>query len=359
MIKLPKPLVLNSKGEPIKLTPAEQYHADYVQRQVNERHANALGYEIQITTLTEIVKKVSEQKFYTIPFAKYLPVRVGQGTWMTKLTTYRSYSLGSKFEDGIIKTGGNNGKLSTSNTGVDALNINIQNWAKEIGWSIFELQEASMSGNWELVSALERSRKENWDLGLQSVAFLGADGLNGSGGQCLGLLNQGSGVTTNTDIIPQPLYAMSQTDLNQFLGTVVQAYRANCAYTAYPDRFIVPESDWNGLANQMSAQFPIKTKLEAIRDMFRVITMNPGFEVLPLAYADSGNHVGITGIDGKQVYVLYRSDETSLRMDIPLDYTATMANSLDNFSFQNAGYGQFTGVLAIRPLEMMYFTYTA
>ena len=44
-------------------------------------------------------------------------------------------------------------------------------------------------------------------------------------------------------------------------------------------------------------------------------------------------------------------------MDIPLDYTNTLANSIDNFAFQNAGYGQLTGCLSYRPLEMLYFQY--
>jgi hypothetical protein len=53
------------------LTPQEQYHADYMQRQVNERFGNALGYEVSITTLTTIVKKISEQKFFEIPPADF------------------------------------------------------------------------------------------------------------------------------------------------------------------------------------------------------------------------------------------------------------------------------------------------
>jgi hypothetical protein len=44
-------------------------------------------------------------------------------------------------------------------------------------------------------------------------------------------------------------------------------------------------------------------------------------------------------------------------MDIPVDYTNTLANSLDNFNFQNVGYGQFTGVQTYRPLELLYFSY--
>ncbi len=67
--------------------------------------------------------------------------------------------------------------------------------------------------------------------------------------------------------------------------------------------------------------------------------------------AGVGNRAGLLG----SVYSLYNYDEESLRMDIPVDYTNTLANSIDNFSFQNVGYGQFTGVLAYRPLELMYF----
>jgi hypothetical protein len=55
------------------------------------------------------------------------------------------------------------------------------------------------------------------------------------------------------------------------------------------------------------------------------------------------------------MYTLLNYDEEALRMDIPVDYTNTLANSLDNFNFQNVAYGQFTGVVAYRPLEIFQF----
>jgi hypothetical protein len=348
--------ILNAAGEPVTLTKQEQASADYWQRQVNERFGNSLGYEVSITTLTTIMKLITEQKFFEIPPADYLPVRVGEGTWSSNLTTYRSFDIADQFETGLVNTGGQNSRLAQADSGVDALNIKVYNWAKSIGWSIFDLELAAKSGNWDIVSAKEKSRKRNWDLGVQRVAFLGARGLNGSSGTSLGLLNQ-AGITTNTSVITKAISSMSTAELKTFTAALIESYRANNQRTAWPSHFIIPESDFNGLASQASPDFPIKSTLQLLEEMFQVITRNKSFKILPLAYADAAYHADVTAIAGKQVYVLLNYDEESLRMDIPLDYTNTLANSIDNFSFQNVGYGQFTGVLAYRPLELMYYTY--
>ena len=89
-----------------------------------------------------------------------------------------------------------------------------------------------------------------------------------------------------------------------------------------------------------------------MEEAFKLITRNAAFKILPLAYGDAAYSTL-----GVQKYALYNSEEESIRMDIPVDYTNTLANSIDNFSFQNVGYGQFTGVLAYRPAEMLYFQY--
>jgi len=357
--KLKQPVILssvkNSKGEftPIRLTDSEKYHAEYMQRMVNERFGNALGYEVNITTLTTIVKKVTEQKFFEVAPADYLPIRVGEGAWSTNLTTYRSFDLADEFETGIINTGAANARLANADAGVDALNIKTFPWAKSNGWSIFDLEFAAKSGNWDLVSAKEKSRKRNWDLGIQRIAFLGARGSNNSGGACLGLLNQ-AGIKINTTLITAPISSLSTAALKTFCATIVEAYRDNNDRTAWPTHFVIPESDYNGLASQASPDFPIKSTLQLLEEMFQVICRNKSFKILPLAYGDAKyNQAEIN----KQCYALYKYDEESVRMDIPVDYTNTLANSIDNFNFQNVGYGQFTGVLAYRPLELLYFRY--
>ncbi len=255
--------------------------------------------------------------------------------------------------------------MATANTGVDAVTVRVKNWAKSIGWSIFELEQAARAGNWDLVASLERARKMDWDLGIQKVAFLGLAGENGLGGQVLGMLNLGAQITNNTTLITKPIKDMTPAQLKTFQENILELYRANSNRTAWPDRFVIPESDYNGLASQASPDFPIKSTLQLLQEAFALITGKPGFRILPNAYADAAYHSGangsqdVAGISGKQVYALYSYDEESIRMDIPLDYTNTLANSVDNFNFQNVGYGQFTGIGVYQPQTFMYFTYTA
>jgi hypothetical protein len=358
MIEHKMSIIRNSKGERVLLNSLEKYKSKWLANElyrkwgsVGEKFNNSLGYEVQITTLTTIMKRITEQKFFKIPPADYVPVRVGEGTWSTNLTTYRSFDVADEFETGIINTGGQNSRLAAADAGVDALNIKVFPWAKSIGWSIFDLEYAAKSGNWDLVSQKEKSRKRNWDLGIQRIAFLGANGNNGAGGQCLGLLNQ-TGITTNTTVISQPISQMTTASLKTFTASVIEAYRSNVQRTAWPTHFVIPESDYNGLASQASPDFPIKSTLQLLEEMFKIITRNQNFKILPLAYAD----MAYSGFS-YQIYCLYNYDEESIRMDLPLDYTNTIANSLDNFGFQNCGYGQFTGLLSYRPLELMYFTH--
>jgi Uncharacterized protein conserved in bacteria (DUF2184) len=337
-----RPQILNAKGEPILLNDMEQRVATYWENHIK----NALGYDIDITSLTTIVKKISEQKFFHVAPADYLPLRVGQGSWSQQLTTYRSFALGADFAEGILDTGANSTRLASADAGVDSVNAQVINWAKSIGWTIFDLQMAAKSGNWDIVSAKEKARKTNWDLGIQKIAFLGGAGVQG-------LLNL-SGVTNNTSVITKAISSMTTTELTAFCASVLAAYRANVVYTAMPTHFIIPESDYLGLAAPTTSDFPIKSKLALLEEVFQTITQNKSFKILPLAYADAANSSGILSV---QRYTLLNYDEESLRMDLPVDYTNTLANSLDNFSFQNVGYGQFTGVVPYRPLETLYFSY--
>lgn len=84
---------------------------------------------------------------------------MGEGAWSSALTTYRSFNLSDDFSTGVINTGANNGRLAVGDAGVDSLTVQVKNWAKQIGWSLFDLQLAAKSGNWDLVTAKERARK--------------------------------------------------------------------------------------------------------------------------------------------------------------------------------------------------------
>lgn len=334
-------------GQPIILNAMEQKLCNFLQREFDNKFKNTLGYEINITTLTTIMKKVSEQKFFSCPPADYMAIRVGEGAWSSNLVTYRSFQLGDDFATGILNTGLNNARMASADAGVDSLPINVYDWAKEITWTIIDLQKAAKAGNWDLITSKERSRKTNWDLGIQAVAFLGLAGNS----NVLGLFNQ-PGITTDTATITKPLNSMTPAELSAFAAQVLNLYRANCARTAMPSNFTIPESDYLGLATPTSDVFPILSKLDLLQNTFRSMTMNKNFKLLPCAYGDSAYNTF-----GKQCYALYNNDEESLRMNVPVDYTNTLANSINNFSFQNAAFGEFTGVLAIRPAELYYFKY--
>ena len=356
----------NSKGKDIVLTEKEREMSHIMSQQMaavsrgvpGATFKNALAYDIIITSLTTIRKKISEQKFFTIPGgpANYLPFVVGEGAYSDILTTYRSFDIADQWETGILDMGAENQRIASADAGVDALNVSTVQWAKSIGWTLIQLEQAAKSGNWDLISAKEKARKRNWDLGVQRIAFLGANGLNGTGGSLLGLLNQ-PGITTNTSVITKPIGSMSPSELKTFVGQIVEEYRTNNNRTAYPTHFIIPESDWNSMPSQASSDFPIRSTINLLEEAFQEVTKNQDFQILPLAYADGPYHPQIPSITGQQVYTLLNYDEESLVMNVPLDYTSTMANSLNNFQFQNIAYGQITGVLPLRPLEMMYFTF--
>ena len=346
---MPVEQILNSKGQPIVLTPKEKFRADVLQAQFDKELRNSLGYEINMTTLFSISKSIVEQKFFEIAPADYMPVRVGENAWASEILTYRDYQLGGEFEKGNINTGASNTRLAEADAGVDSVTNPIINWAKGITYSFFDLQLAARSGNWDLVTSKERSRKRNWDLGIQQIAFFGS----ATNTSVMGLLTQ-SGVNSNSSLITGYINAMTVTQFEALIAGIIEAYRSNAARTAYPTHFIIPEADYNGLGVAADESFPLVSKYQRLLETFKLVTRNPNFKILPCAYADEVNNTNVSGLD-KNRYTLLNYNEDSLRMDIPVDYSNTLQNTINGFNFQNVGYGQYTGVLAYRPLEMLYF----
>lgn len=358
--------IKNAKGETheVKLELLEQRICNEIQRRVN-----ALGMEVNITTLTTLMKKVSEAKYFEIMPSEYMPVVPGEGAWSTNLVTYRSFLVGDSFFKGKINMGGNNGRLNTVSAAVDTVTTKVWTWATEIGWTLMELETASKAGNWDLVTNLEETRKKVADLGLQQVAFLGEPGNNGIGGSpanTMGLLTQ-NGVTINTTLITGPLSLMNVTQFSTFLQGLLQAFRLNCNGTAWPNRFVIPESDFLGLNTPMSPQFPAQgsSKIEWLERTLGIMTHFDGlegrekFKILPCKYGDGAFAGQFGGDSANETYALYNSNEKSFRLNIPVPYTTSLANSLNNVQFQNGAWLQYTGLQALRPLEMMYFKYAA
>lgn len=315
----------------------------------------ATGYQIVTDTLTYIKKQVSDQKFYKVAPADYMPVVVGDGAFSANLLTNRSYSVADDFEAGNLRTGASDARLSMADVAVDGVNQYVQNWAKGIAYTIFDVEQALRANNWDPIMGKHKSRKENWDLGIQVTAFLGSK----TDTRLPGLLTM-SGINTNTSVITKYIKSMSAAELQTFVSTLISTYFTNTNSTALPNRFVIPYVDYLGLTQLTQGTvgtYPVPL-IKYLEDAFKAAVghMESDFKILPLAYADAAVNNSLRGIN-KNIYMLYRDDSASLRMDIPVDYTTTQANSLNNFEFQDVGYGQYTGVIPFRNLEILKFQF--
>ena len=308
---------------------------------------NATGVLQATDTLTAVAKKLSEQKLYQIPFADYVPTVIGNGAYGNQIQTWRSFVTGEGFEAGIMGNASNDARHDLVNAQFDSLFTKITNWSKGTEYNIFEMEQAARASNlFSLIEAKEKARMKEWTLGIQKIAFKGW-------GSNTGLLNN-SGLSADSSNLAKRLYALSAAELNTWAGVVLGLYRARCNYTAYPNMFVIPENDYNGLCNFPDATYPVKTRIEILTDIFKTVTMNQGFKILPCAYCDKANYDTTNN-----AYLLYNNDEESIRFDLPLDYTTTAFGTGDNFTFRSVGMGQFTPVTYIRPLEAYLFTNTA
>lgn len=314
----------------------------------------ATGYQIVTDTLTYIVKQVSEQKFYKVPFADFMPVIVGEGAFAADLLFNRTYSVAEDFEAGNIRQGSADARLSQADAAIDGVTQLTQFWAKGIGYTLIEIEQALRANSWDPIMGKHESRKTNWDLGLQITSFLGL----ATDARYPGLLTNPN-VNTNTSIITKYISSMTAAELATFIAAFIPAYFTNTASTAMPDSMIMPYIDYMACAGALTpgtvGTYPVPL-LGYLEDAFKKATQNPNFTVRPLAYADKTVNNGLRGLN-KNYYALYRKDPKSVRMNVPVDYTVTQANSINNFQFQDVAYGQYTGVVQLRNLETLLFTF--
>jgi len=318
---------------------------------VGDTADTATGYQIVIDTLTYIKKQLTEQKFYTVAPADYIPVVVGDGAFSADILTNRTYELADDFSSGNLRTGSSDARLASADVAVDGVSAYVQNWAKGIQYSIFDVEQALRANNWDIIERKHRARKKNWDLGIQKIAFLG----DATDTRIPGLLTN-TNINTNTSLITAPISSLNAAGLQTFVTTLIQTYFANTNSTAMPNRFVIPYADWTGLPALTPGTvgtYPVPI-IQYLEEAFTraVAPMEKEFKIMPLAYCDAANNPA-----GLHYYMLYRDDAESIRMDIPVPYTTTQPNSLNNFSFADVGYGQYTGLNVYRNLEVLRFQY--
>lgn len=348
-----KPDQLVSKtGEILEARPLRMSAGHDLMNANGDVNSDAMGYQIAIDTMTYIKKGVTEQLFYEVNVADYMPIAVGEGAFSANILTNLEFSNADDFETGNIRSGESGARLASADASVASKTQKVVTWAKQIGYTIVDIQQALMANNWDAIAAKERARKRNWDLGIQEIAFIGSK----SDTLVTGLFNNPN-VTIDTTTITKLINTMTATEFSAFVAALIAEYRAAVNYTCYPDTFVIPEDDFLGLTTLTPGTvgtYPYP-KIKYLLDAFREVC-GPKFRIIPSAYAIPANNASRTGLN-KHLYALYRQNPESLRMEIPVNYQTTQPNSLNNFSFQNVGYGQYTGLGIFRNLEMIYFQF--
>jgi hypothetical protein len=316
---------------------------------VGDTQDNLTGYQIQIDTLTYVIKDITRQSFYIENVGAHIPIRIGEGAFSKALLTNRTYSLADDPESGFVRDGGGDQRISMVDVAVDGVSSYIANWIKGVAYSLIDVEMALRANSWDQIAELHEARKTNWDLLVQKIAMIGS----ATDTRMPGLLTNVN-INTNSSLITAPISSLGATGFAAFVQGLIQAYFTNTNSTKLPNTLVIPFTDYLALQTPVPGTVTLQPMLTYLQMAFdaAVKSKESGVNIVPSAYCDAANNPA-----GLHYYMLYRNDAKSLRMNIPVDYTVTQAGSINNLQFQDAAYGQITGVTVLRNLEVLRFTY--
>ena len=150
---------------------------------------------------------------------------------------------------------------------------------------------------------------------------------------------------------------MTADQINTLVINLIQTYYKNNGYTRFPDSFTIPTFDYLGLPAYINPEFPLEnsSRMRILEEAFKKQTGNPNFKIKHTIYCQPSQANAIGAALTCNRYILTVDDPRSLKMLLPVPYTVTLANTVDGFSWQNAAYGQFSGVQLLKPAETQYF----
>lgn len=326
-------------GVEILFNEDETKSIEKVQNLVNES-----GFaDIDITLLTALEARIAQQKFYEVDVDKFLDIARDTGGYADAITAFKNLQLDSADDSWEADTLGDNARKAQVTIGLEPFTVRIRSLVKMVSYSLLEIRQAQQTGVWNVVLEKERARKRSHDLYVQRVLLKGTD-------QHAGLLNL-AGVTTDTTTITKKLKDMTVSEWQAFLGSIFGLFATHSSYTAMPNRFVIPYTDYLGLAQCADETYPLKSKLERLNDTFKQMCGSDA-EVLPLAYCNADQNGGVNK------YVLYRKDFDTVRAYMPIGYSVVEGASVDGFNYQNTAYSRLSDVVLVRPKEIMYFTHS-
>ena len=311
---------------------------------------NSLGFEQTVTTLTHILAKVQEQKYYTLlgqSLTDFVPVEIGTGSYSGQIFQYRIGKIGDPFESGVVSPGNGVNKDAAVDIEIDGANIKNNFWRFDytVTKELIEMAKVNAQ-NFSIIEQKEAARLKTYQLGIQRVAFLGLE----NDTAVKGLLNQ-SDVTVNTDLLGAKLKDMTLAQMQAFVKGIIDKFCKNNNYTVYPNRLLISSEDYNILGTQWSAEFPSMTVRQVLLEAFKGITGND-FKIVHATYCDNAGTAGAR-------YVLYNCDPDTLTMYLPRPYTPHPLFPQGSLDLVSQAEAQFTGVWVKRPKELLYLDVTS
>lgn len=308
--------------------------------------ADTLGFEQLITTQTEIVAGVIETKYYQLlgqTLSDFVSFDVGRGAYSTNIFQYTAAYVGAPFESGLVQPSSGLGINAKSNIQIDGISVKNHFWRMdyEVSHEIIEMGKVNAQA-FSIIEENEKARKKVYDLGMQDVVFKGIDG-------SYGLLNQPN-VTINTSLMPKKFASMTTAQMQAFAQGALAAYLANNDSTAMPNRLCISTSDYVALQVPYSSTYPNDLYcIDVIEQAFKKAGC-PDFKIVHSTYNDNADSTG-----SKERVVLYNKDPDALKVYVPKQYTPHALYPMNGIDFVSVAEAQFSGVVAIRPKEMLYF----
>lgn len=312
---------------------------------------HALGYQYTIQTTTQIRARVIEQVYYEIAVADFIPVEIGTGAYMEDIKTNIQYANMGSFASGLQGVSSGPTSVPQVHVSTSPKTTTLASWAFGYQYSTPEVQKALASNNWNVIEGMMKALKKRWDLGIQETAFLG---LPGNYTLFPGLFSNAD-VTVDTAVINSAISSMSYADFATFISQLMAAYFSNSGSTKLPDHFIIPMSDFLGLSVPVSPQFPNISKFDYLDKALKQATGNPNFVFAGNAYLDQANNIGVWTGAGSYRYCLYRNNEGTMKMDIPVPFTLNPAATSNNYQWNGVSCGQFSGLIIFKTPEVLYF----
>jgi hypothetical protein len=234
---------------------------------------------------------------------------------------------------------------------MDSVTIPTFIWNDGVEYTLAEIEQALVASNWDIISSKHEARLKKWQLGVQAITFLGS-----KSGNMEGLFNN-TKTNINTAFITAPISGLNAAGFLTFVQGLISAYWTNTGSTVLPTHFVIPMTDYLGMMTLVpgsAGTFPVPM-LTYLENAFKQLC-GPNFKIIPVAYGDAAISNSLRAIN-KNTYALYRHDPKSLRMDIPVDFTVTQPQTINNWQFEDVAYAQLTGVGFYKPLETLLFQY--